>query len=238
MAEELDNFKMNISNFPSSRGLKDIPNEWLSKIIANSYAFHSYSHQREIEIRDNDKIACRVLGRLPVWYVSREPIDAPTGTVFRRSINGSYHWFYKSNSEFVAFQFGLLEGEKLMGNAATFSHLEYDDRGIPRISSIFIASVEFLTRIGSLLDHLRKQAAYPRIVIIPQSGQCGLLVTTNHQTSWQSREHLIYPLPELSLGRTNWQGDDFRDSKMSLEQFVLSSGYPMEIAAFRGVDLN
>jgi hypothetical protein len=238
MAEELDNFKMNISNFPSSRGLKDIPNEWLSKIIANSYAFHAYSYQRETQIRDNDNIACRILGGFPVWYVSREPIDARSGTVFRRSINGDYHWFYKSNSEFVAFQFGILEGGELMGNAATFSHLEYDDRGIPRISSIFIASVELLTRIGFFLNDPRTQAAYPRIVIIPQSGQCGLLVTTNHQTSWKSREHLIYPLPELSLGRANRQGDDFRAPKMSLEKFVLSSGYPMEIEPFNGFDLN
>lgn len=225
---------MNISNFPSSRGLINIPNEWISKIIANSYAFHAYSHKSEINIRDDNKIKCRILGGFPVWNVSREPIYAQKGEFFIRNINGANHFFYKSNSEFVAFQFGRLEGNKLIGNAATFSYLEYDNLTIPRISSIFNASVELLTRIDLLLLDLGNQAAYPRIVILPDSGQCGLLVSMNHQMSGKLQNHLIYPLPELSLGRANWAGDDFVNSKMSLEQFVLSSEYPMQIASSRG----
>ncbi|WP_146176628.1 hypothetical protein [Chromobacterium sp. Panama] len=227
---------MNISNFPVSRGLQDIPSEWFNKNLASAYAFYLYAHQMDEYPSHNHKIAGRVLGGFPVWYMSRKPVDTRPGATFVRNVNGENYWFYRSNSEFVAIQFCALQGPHLTGDSTVISHIEYGDAKMPRLSSTFVVSMELLTRIGLFLGNLDNQGAYPRIIVIPETSQCGLLITTNHRASWHPREHLVFPLPELSLGRSNRQGDDFRDSKMSLEQFVLSSAYPMRIASLNDAD--
>lgn len=230
---------MNIANFPTSRMLRDIPKASLSKVLATAYAFYAFVHQRNEHLNDKQKVAGSILGGFPVWYVCRKPVEnARLGSTFVRSIKGGNHWFYRSNSEFVAIQFHVLDGPDLTGDSAVFSHVEYDDAERPKLSSTFIVSMELFTRIGLFLHNLGDQSAYPRIIVIPETSQCGLLVTTNHRASRHLREHLIFPLPELSFGRANRQGDDFRNSTMSLEKFVLSSEYPMKIEFASNADLD
>lgn len=227
---------MNISNFPASRVLQDVPSTWLSKLLGTAYAFHAYAHQKK-EYIDDSKVGGRILGGFPVWYISREPVVARPGASFVRNVSGENYWFYRSGSEFVAIQFCSLDGSDLREDSTVFCQINDSSVEGPRLSSTFIVSMESLTRMGLFLDYLGKQRAYPRIIVFPKTGQCGLLVTTNHWVARDPREHVVFPLPELSFGRANRHNDDFRDAVMPLEKFLLSSAYPMKIASEDDGDL-
>lgn len=233
MAQKLGDWQMNSSKFPVSRRLQGIPGPLLSKTLAAAYAFYAHSRKRAEYVRNDHEVKARIFGGFPVWYTSGDLVNAQPGSSFTRTVAGKDYYFYRSNSEFVAVEFCVLDDPKPSGSSAVFCQLEYNEKNNHKLLSTFIVSTELFTRIQLFLAELGDHGAFPRIIVIAGTGQCGLLVTTNHRTSRLPREHVIFPLPELSFGRANRRGDDFRDLKISLEQFILSSQYPMGITSVK-----
>lgn len=218
---------MDTEALPTSPRLRNLPKEHRAKLLATCYAFYAYSHERYRFIDSQAAVKAHILASFPVWEVNEERQRQRTIYSFERTFNGQPYFFHRTKAEFLAMKFSSIDDRKVERDAAIFAHLNFGNDFESGLLSTSNVSMNLLAQISlALIDD---SISFPRILIVQNTGQCGLLVTTNHSHHRTLREHLVFPLPELSFGIRPDLNEQFSSRKMPLANFILSSKYSMSL---------
>ena len=223
-----------ISSFPNSLRLGHLSEERRARLLSTCYAFYALSHNKRGFSDNPIKVNAHILGSFPVWKATEERANSTSVYSFERTIGSRKYFFYRTQTEFAAIQFCSQDNNKVVNDAAIFAHLNYERGHEGSLLSTFNVPIKLLAQIDLALA---ETGAFPRFLMVHGTGKTGLLLTTNHENHRARREHMVYALPDLSIGKASKPEDRLEESKFSLSDFVISCNYPMETESGRSEEI-